>query len=315
MDCANNQDRTTIIVPRLQVSATSKHFNALYHVVTDLLMYQDPSHRQRAERIDNFSFAFDRKDRDPSRLLVELAGLQRSVRYLHSVQTGYEANADLLTDEGKNELFKLRTELLEATEQLFTVFEAISVSKARDEARAAMKSASMLNVRVGGLAWVMLRDEMAPLLKIDVESTLYSSISNKDGSTDNAMALGTLSALNSDSEALYPEVLVFNDPSASKRKARDSFASVCWSVLAPVGGITIVRNFAVYLLPLRFRLEEKVGHQVTDYIFSERVERRKEKHAKRDKEKAAKNGSVKDLGMTHPEGSRSTTTLRNGDIP
>jgi hypothetical protein len=78
------QDLTTVILPRLQVSATSKHYNALYNVVTDLLIYQDPGHRERVERIDSFTFAFDRKDRDPHSLLLELDSLQRIPRLAHA---------------------------------------------------------------------------------------------------------------------------------------------------------------------------------------------------------------------------------------
>ena len=319
---AYKQDLTTIIVPRMHLTATSKHYSALYNVVTDLLVYQDPGHRERAERIDNFQFAFDRSDRDPQRLIFDLFSLQHSIRSLRAIQRGYEANVDLLNEEGIEQLFKIRTDLLEATEQLFTVFEAISVNKAQDEARAALKSASRLDVRVGGLAWHMLRDDLAPLLKIDIEGTLYSGVSNKDGSNDSAIAFGDLSALNSDTDAMYPEVMVrYESGGGSKKKTRESFASAAWSILAPVGGISIVRHLALYIYPVRFRLEEKVGHQVMDYIFTDRVERRKARKEEKDREKAerhhhAKNKkgekSTNDLGML-AEGKKSTATLKSTD--
>lgn len=303
----------TVVLPRLQVSATSKHYNALYNVVTDLLIYQDPGHRERSERIDNFTFAFDRKDRDPQRLLMDLHNLQHSIRQLGAIKRGYEANVDLLTEEGRAQLFGIRTDQQESLEQLFTVFEAISVNKARDDARAALKSTARFDVRVGGIAWHMLRDDLAPLLKLDIEGTFFSSISNKDGSRDNAVTFGDLSALNSDSDAWYPEVLVRNE-SGHKRKAKETFASACWSILAPVGGIDIVRHFAFYIHPVLFRLEERVGHQVMDYIFSDRVERRKRKVEKGDKPKTAH----KELGMSQAEGNRSSTLLRSSsgiDMP
>jgi len=192
------------------MSATSKHYTALYDVVTDLLMYQDPDHRHRSDRIDSFVFAFDRKDRDPQQLIMDLFSLQQSIRSLTALQRGYEANADLLTEEGKGELFKIRTDQLEATEQLFTVFA---------DARAALKSASRMDVRVGGIAWHMLQDNLKPLVKLDIEGTLYSHLSNKDGSTDSALAIGDLSALNSDADAIYPEVMVrYQSSAATKRQ-------------------------------------------------------------------------------------------------
>ncbi len=199
--------------------ATSEHYTALYNIVTNLLMYQDPEHRHRSDRIESFTFAFDRKDRDPQRLIMDLFSLQQSIRCLAILQRGYEANVDLLTEEGKGELFKIRTDLLEATEQLFTVFEAINVNQARDDARNALKSSTRLDVRLGGVAWHMLQDDLKPLVKLDIEGTLYSHLSNKDGSTDSACAIGDLSALNSNADALYPEVMVrYESSSATKKK-------------------------------------------------------------------------------------------------
>ena len=200
------------------MSATSKHYTALYNVVTDLIMYQDPDHRHRSDRIDSFVFAFDRTDRDPQQLIMDLFSLQQSIRSLEALQQGYEANVDLLTEEGKGELFKIRTDLLEATEQLFTVFEAISVNQSREDARDALKSAARMDVRLGGIAWHMLHDDLKPLVKLDIEGTLYSHLSNKDGSTDSALAIGDLSALNSRVDAIYPEVMVRYESSGMTRR-------------------------------------------------------------------------------------------------
>jgi hypothetical protein len=208
-----------VIVPRLTLSATSKHYTALYNVITDLLLYKDPEHRQRSERIDSFTYAFDRKDRDPQRLFIDLFNLQQTIRSLQHLQTGYEANVDRLTEEGRGELFKIRTDLLEATEQLFTVFEAVAVNQARDDARAALKSAVRMDIRIGGIAWHMLKDDMTPLLKLDIDSLLGSLLSNKDGSLDLALAAGDLSGLNSSVDAVFHEVIVREDSShGTKRK-------------------------------------------------------------------------------------------------
>lgn len=57
---------------------------------------------------------------------------------------------------------------------------------------------------------------------------------------------------------------------------RDPIASVIWSTLAAVGGIPIVRQFTPYIHPIRLQLEQRVGHQVMDYIFNDRVRRRRE---------------------------------------
>lgn len=53
-------------------------------------------------------------------------------------------------------------------------------------------------------------------------------------------------------------------------------ASVVWSSGATVGGIQIVRLLSVNVHPLRLQLEERVGRQIKDYIFNDRVAKRRE---------------------------------------
>lgn len=58
---------------------------------------------------------------------------------------------------------------------------------------------------------------------------------------------------------------------------------MAWSMIAPVGGITIVRNCLLYLHPVRFRLEERVGHLAVDY-FLRRARRAKGPKSLKDKD-------------------------------
>jgi len=98
-------------------------------------------------------------------------------------------------------------------------------------------------------------------------------------------------------------VLVRYEGSSSKsKKWRETFASACWSFLAPVGGISIVRQFIFRIHPVRFKLEERVGHDIVDYIFNDRVKRRREKHADKNGKKGEKpNGTVhKENGQDPP---------------
>ena len=273
-----HQDYITVILPRLQVAATPKHYNSLYNVVTDLLVYTDPARQQRSERIESLTLSLEHRDQDPVKFLLDLFRLQHSVRGLVDLQGGYESNADLLSDEGRKELFKIRTDILEGLEQLFTVFQAVAITQDRDDAREAVKSSSRMEVRVGGLTWHMLREDLSTMLKADVEGTIFSSSSNKDGSTDHAVAFGEICVLNSDADSLYPEVITRYDTSRSysRKKNPVCFASACWSFLSPVGGINIVSYLAFYIEPVRFQLEERTGHALVDYIFGERTGKQRE---------------------------------------
>jgi len=72
-------------------------------------------------------------------------------------------------------------------------------------------------------------------------------------------------------------------------------ASVVWSSGVRVAGIQIVRLLSVKIHPLRLQLEERVGRQIKDYIFNDRVARRR--HAAG--ESTPRNESSSQVGSKH----------------
>ncbi|OCF43955.1 hypothetical protein I317_02225 [Kwoniella heveanensis CBS 569] len=271
-----HQDLTTIVTPQLTLSATSKHYDALYTVITDLLMYQDPEHKHRSEAVDDFSRQFDSADRDVGRLIIDVHTLQQTMRTLLSLQQGYETNFERLEEAGKDELFKIRADLQEGYESLYTINALIAATLAKDDARAAMKTASRMNIRIRGIAWHLQEETLEKFAKVEIESVLLSLTSNKNGSTDSAMVLGNLLATNPRPTALYHEI-VSRDDYQNVMVKRRPFASLFWSSYPAIGGISIFPKVDIEFVNVRFRIEERIGHQVVDYIFSDRIQRRKNK--------------------------------------
>jgi hypothetical protein len=196
----------TVVVPRITLSATSKHYSALYNVITDLLMYQDPDHQTRNKMIDTFMLQVDRKDREPKDLLSDIARQQRDVRYLRELVRGYDQHLDLLTDAGKQEMFTRRRQLFEATEGLFCVFEMLSANFTTEDAKASAMNASRTDIRAGSIAWNLLKDDMTSLVKLDIDGTMLSVLKGKNSSLDAACVVSDVSALNSNPDAVFPEV-------------------------------------------------------------------------------------------------------------
>ena len=201
-----------MVVPRIALSATSKHYSALYCVITDLLLYQDPDHEERNKLINTFMLQFDRKERDPKSLLGDIENRQREVRYLREIVRGYDQHLDLLTDEGKAELFACRARLFEQTEDLFCVFELLSAGFQTEDAKAAVMTATQTNIRAGSIAWNLLKDDMTSLVKLDIDGTMLSVMKGKDQSLDSACVVSDLSALNNNPDAIFPEVAVRYEP-------------------------------------------------------------------------------------------------------
>lgn len=211
------QDYTAILAPMLTVTANSRNFEALYVVVTDLLMYEDPGHKDRSEAIDDFTRTFDTADRDVGKFVTDINALQTHMRGLLELQHGYETNFERLNDTGKEELFKIRSELQVGYENMYTINALIRATSAKDDARAAMKTSTKMDVRIGGVAWHMLRESrLETMAKVDIDGALFSMLTSKNGMMDNAMVIGDLKALNGKWNTLYPEIIVRDDPSKKK---------------------------------------------------------------------------------------------------
>ena len=190
-------------------------------------MYKDPEHKRRSQDIDTFKLAFEQRDRDPERLLMDLKSLQNYCQYLDHIQHGYEANLDRLSQDGRDELFKIRSDLLERKEHLFTVFEAIATNFAKEDARAAIKSATRFDVRAGSIAWHMLESGMQPLMKLDIEGAVYSHLKNRNGTVDSAAAIKDLKALNHKPNAAFHEVLVRYEPTRPVTVCDSDHVAIC----------------------------------------------------------------------------------------
>ena len=77
-------------------------------------------------------------------------------------------------------------------------------------------------------------------------------------------------------------------------------ASVVWSSGAVVGGIQIVHLLSLDVHPLRLQLEERVGRQIKDYIFNDRVAKRRE---------AAGNATPRNDASSQKGSSKASSTL------
>jgi hypothetical protein len=223
------QDKTTIIVPKITLSATSKHYSALYCIVTDLLMYRDPQDKNRDEQIRNFMFQFDRRDKDAEQLYNDIRNLQIQIRHLNELIRGYEQHLDVLDDDGRSSLLGIREHLFDATEQLSCVFEVISVNFRQEDARNALKAATSVDIRAGHVAWHLLQDDFSALVQLNIDGTMMSVLNNKDGSMDTACVVSDLSALNGNPDAVLPEVAIRYEPTIVARREVGSFAGGFWS--------------------------------------------------------------------------------------
>lgn len=191
-------------IPTFGVVANARHFAAIYNILTDLLLYQDPEQKHRSQQLDTFLYSFDAEDRH--RYNKEVKYLQDRIREHEGTYRIYEEHHDRLSKEGVLELGRVRSDLLENVLKLNLIFDALAILQSHNKAAADLRSSLRLEAHARELAWFML-DEDKLIAKLAIKDIHYTWVRKKDSSTENALVIRDLQALNTSPDAYYVEII------------------------------------------------------------------------------------------------------------
>ncbi|SPO27179.1 uncharacterized protein UTRI_10641_B [Ustilago trichophora] len=273
----HHMDMILLNCPRFSVSANGEHFAALYNVVTDLILYRDPAHRDHAKRLEEMMFSYDFTD--VSGLADIVAALQLRIREARSLVEQYQAVADRLNERGKADFVALLGETADLVEELNLIMDAITTSQdSKGGADREKKSALRFMTQAQEVAWNMIGDEAGQLVaKLALRGISFSWLNKADNSAANTLSIQDLQALSVDPNAVFAEIITKHTRAQDHPMAKEGrFLDAMWSVLPPVGGISIVDMFEFNLHPVRIQIELLVGRKIMDYIFGTKRQREKE---------------------------------------
>ncbi|KAF5387705.1 hypothetical protein D9615_000498 [Tricholomella constricta] len=271
------QDQTDLIqvhIPRFTVSASDEHFQAISHVVTKLLLFSDAAHKTRLEKLETLLFTYDFTDLASAAKVVadlqdhlgEAIEAQRTAEYNHSRR--------LEGEEGQLELLKLKAHIFLLSEELNFLFDAIKLAQDRYDDHRDQKSALLLHASSSEISWRMLDDRRDLLSKLVVQNIDFYWLSRQDSSTTNNLSVSNLQAFDGSRHATWTEILTKHDePANHPLLKRGLFLVANWTVLAPVGGITIYEAFEMSLHPMRLQIDARVGRRIMEYLWPARKHR------------------------------------------
>lgn len=291
----HHMDFILLDCPRFSVSANGEHFAAVYNVVTDLILYRDPAHRDHAKRLEEMMFSYDFTD--VSGLADIVTALQFRIRDARSLAEQYQAVSHRLNERGRADFVTLLGETVELVEELNLIMDAITTSQdSKGGADREKKSAVRFMAQAQEVAWNMIGDEAGQLVaKLALRGISFSWLNKADNSAANTLSIQDLQALNVHPNALFAEIITKHTRAQDHPMAKEGrFLDAMWSVLPPVGGISIVDMFEFNLHPVKIQIELLVGRKIMDYIFGTKRERdRQEEEQKRLENDANGSSTVK----------------------
>ncbi|GLB33910.1 putative RNA pol II promoter Fmp27 protein [Lyophyllum shimeji] len=279
------QDQTDLIrvhIPQFTVSASDEHFAAISHIVTHLLLFSDAAHKTRLEKLETLLFTYDFTDLvSAAQVVADLQGrlgeaieAQKIAEYNHSRR--------LEEEEGQLEMLKLKAHIFLLSEELNFLFDAIKLAQDRFDDHTDQKSALLLHASSSEISWRMLDDRRDLLSKLVVQGIDFLWLSRQDSSTSNSLTVRNLQAFDGSRHALWTEILSKHDePANHPLLKRGLFLLASWTVLAPVGGITIYESFELSLHPMRLQIDARVGRRIMEYLWPARKHRNSIEDAKK----------------------------------
>lgn len=269
-DMESRIDHLWVDFPHVRAICDSSEYYAMYQIVFDLLLYNEPLEKVRSERLEKIMLASDFSDLSGAAPMV--MSLQGRIRQLEEIKTHFQIHAKYLDRQGWEDRLAIEHDLANCEDELFFMMKAITTSQRKNDDRAqASQTTGLLRwyLSASEIVWHLMKEKNDPLMEIQLGNAIFDRTDNSDGSNHNTMEIERVRGLNLLPDALYPEML--GPYLESGRSFADGqnlkMLKVNWHSLEAIAGIPVLDQFEVDLYPLKVQLEREIGHKVFEYIF------------------------------------------------
>lgn len=262
-------DDISVHFPRVVVTADSAQYYALYLIVTDLLIYSEPSAKRQNVELEKILLASDFSDLSGSPEMVK--ALQERIRQLEEIDLQFRVNSNSLDVDGCKDQVMLRDELNSCEEELFFLMKAVTMSQEKHDGETETVPTMRWYLSAREVIWHMICDDKSPMVDLGLSNATYRRFDNSDSSNYNTLEIEMMQGINLLPNSLYTDVLgpYFNSNRTVVDAQRSKMIRVYWHMLESIGGIPIMDHFEVNLFPLMVKIEYDFGKRVFDYMFPE----------------------------------------------
>ncbi|ODQ67606.1 hypothetical protein NADFUDRAFT_4755, partial [Nadsonia fulvescens var. elongata DSM 6958] len=266
-------NRISVDFPRVVATCTSSQYFSVYTIAVDLLMYSEPHQKKVTDELEKLMLTtdFTKLDGASSRI----SQLQEEIHQLMAIRREHHIRNDERNDKTRTfELEAIDLELYSARFQLLTTMNAIRTGiKTQSNRGDALLDVAKWAIDSDQIIWHVLLDNRKPFLDVGLANASFNRLEGSDRSNSNMIEIGMVQAFHLEPGTLYPELLSpYSDDSTIECKPGQKFLNVEWSMLAPIGGITIMEHFELNFLPVKLELDHETGRKIFSYIFPSNAE-------------------------------------------
>lgn len=269
-EAESRMDHVWLEFPQFRAICDSAQYYAMYIIVVDLLLYNEPLEKTRSERLEKIMLASDFSDLSGTPEMVHM--LQERIRQLDEIKMHFQVNEKYLDRQGWKDRIAMDQDLASSEDELFFMMKAITTAQRKVEDRREQENATgmlHLNMSAKEIAWHLIREKGESLMEVQFKNASFDRTENNDGSNYNCMEIGRINGFNLLPNAIYPEIIApFVDESRGFYDQRHGrMLRIHWLMLEAIAGIPVVDYFEVDLIPLKMQIERDVAKKLFEYIF------------------------------------------------
>ncbi|CAJ2506947.1 Uu.00g081330.m01.CDS01 [Anthostomella pinea] len=264
----SRMDNLWVEFPQARALCNSSQYYAMYVIVLDLLLYNEPLEKTRSERLEKIMLASDFSDLRGTPEMV--TRLQDRIRQLEDIKSHFQIHSKYLDRKGWEDRLLLERDLAACEDELFFMMKAITTSQRKYDNTSQSNALMKWTISAREIVWHLVKDNNEPLVELQLRDVEYDRTDNSDGSHINLMQVGKVLGLNLMPNAIYPEMVApyFEDGSSPLSDMKDrQMIRVYWHMLEAIAGIPVMDHFEVNLFPMKVQLEHEVGKKLFEYIF------------------------------------------------
>ncbi|KAJ3286998.1 hypothetical protein HDU79_006035 [Rhizoclosmatium sp. JEL0117] len=296
---ADFTDSYTVDFPDFRIEANSKQFFYVLDIVTNLLMYHDPTSGERSKRLRKMMLALDQmsdltvvldsvlvlqeKIRQGAKLLRFGQKIQDSHYHAHShhhhqhhyhqqIRRHHQSHHSLIDHKPVNLLNEqqsddVRKRLLQFQEEMYVIMEGLKALSILEQKRNSLEVALQVNIHAKNLVWTMSQDNGSNLAQWTISDSRFSWIQNEDQSSLNTLEIDKLHLENLMVHSAFRNMISPFGDTKFINFARNKMVRVYWREMAPVAGIRVVDHFEMNIYPLLLQITRETGKALEKYFF------------------------------------------------
>ena len=316
--------------PKIDITATSDQYCAIFDIINNLLLYNDPTRKRRNDQLSSMVFAMHKDELVGVSSII--SKIQDRIRYMEILCDMILCDEEFLhrMEELYDNYCDIKERISTSQQELLLIMDALKLVALHRQHRSSAAKNQRTIVNAKELAWSLITEDKGPLCDLTLHDTEFYRLGHEDRSENNTLQINQLLLKNRVGKPFYDQVMAPYIPDGRDINfSRHKMLRVYWRALAPVAGIGIVDHFEVNIFPLMLQLEYEVAKGLIEYLYPQRLKNTDPKKSDRSNagtpvdERARSNTSVSmDLrvasgsgvgGPSAPKRTRSSTSLHMND--